>query len=112
EGLDAIVLEQRVNGGPIRSERWLHGGGKRRFAIDHWLPLPKGLKSGDRVQFRIRVFDNRHLKKGELENGTEAVPPRDLLPQDTVEPGDESWLTLRVDSRVANFVKDQVQNQA
>lgn len=112
EGIGEILLEYRVNDGAPRSQRWLHGGGKRAFVVNHWLALPRDLKLDDRVQFRVHVQDNRKLKKDAVAGN---VPASDLLPQRTTFPdggAEGTWITLRVDPAVGNFVKDAVQAQA
>lgn len=116
EGLGAIEFEYRINEGAPRIERWLHGAGKTRLAINDWLPLPSTLKEGDRLNFRIRAADNRRLKQGEVRQTPSLLPPGDLTPNVTVAPsasgGAASWITLRVDRSVEEFLKQQAKAQS
>lgn len=117
EEIEQVWFEYCINDRSPRLEKWLAGGGKKKLVIDEWLPLPKSLKADDRVQFRVHVGDNRRLKKGEARTTSAGLhlPGADLLPQVTIEPttsarGD-AWISLRVDSSVKDFFKEQVQAQ-
>jgi hypothetical protein len=117
EGLDAVAVELRVNDGPVRMEAWKRADGKKLLAINDWLPIPAGLKDGDRVQFRLLASDNRRLKKGEIVQTKKViVPAADLAPQVATWPaaigGAARWITLHVDRSIGGLVKVQVQAQA
>lgn len=116
EGLGAIAIEYRINDGPSRLEHWLHGKDRQELAIDDWLPLPSTLKEKDRVQFRIRIGDNRRLRRGEiLQTSDEILPAQDLTPQIAIAPagaGDDGWITLRVDRTIEGFLQQQAKAQA
>lgn len=117
EGLGEIALEYRLNGQPAVTVPWLRASGKKALTIDDWLPLPSGLKETDRVQFRLRVADNRLLRRGEIVGMGEAVhPASDLGPNVTFAPavfaGEDAWVTLRVDRSIESFLKEQAETQA
>ena len=116
EGLDAVAIEFRVNDGPAQAYRGSGPGGKKLLAVNDWLPLPTGLKDGDRVQFRLLASDNRRLKKGEIVQTKKTIlPAEDLAPQVATWPaavgGETRWITLRVDRSAGGLLKDQVQAQ-
>jgi hypothetical protein len=111
EGLSAIDVEVRVNDDPARIVKWIKGEGKTQIAIHERLPLPRGLKIGDRVRFRLRAADNRVLKRGEIDGET-PLPPSDLLPQTAIAPEkDDAWIQLHVDPKIESFVKEQADTQ-
>jgi hypothetical protein len=64
------------------------------------MPMPPGLKDGDRLRFRLRATDNRQLPKAVFGG----VPREDLAPQRCYEPAPENdkdrWVELRVDATV------------
>jgi hypothetical protein len=98
EGVDRLEVEFRVNEASPSVERWLPGGGQRRLDVADVLPLPLGLKDGDRLRFRLRAVDNRRLKKGALGG----LPETELAPQVAYEPGpvegSARWFEVRVDA--------------
>jgi hypothetical protein len=110
EGLSAVELEFRINDEAPRTVPWIDGRGETKLTVHHWLPLPKGLKQGDRVQFRVRASDNRKLKQGEI---SENIPPVDLNPQVAIAPdaGDDGWIELQVDTSVGGLVKQEAEAQ-
>ncbi len=117
EGLDQVEFEYRLNDQPAITVPWLRASGKKSLVIDDWLPLPDGLKESDRVQFRIRVSDNRALRRGEVVNAAGAVhPERDLSSNVAYAPaafgGEDAWVTLRVNRSIESFLKDQAEVQA
>ncbi len=116
EALGSVSIEWRVNEQVRPVAKWLDGAGKKTLVINDWLPLPTGLKEGDRLGFRIHVGDRRHLRKGEVSQTADApLPPQDLLPQITTTPsdtGDGEWFTLRVDRSLESFLKEQTQAQS
>ncbi len=102
EGLSRVEVEFRVNDGPALTVPWLDAAGKRELKIDGEPPLPRTLKSGDRLRFRLRAFDNRQLAKGQLRdpNG-ERHPASDLSPQSVLEPASatgDAWIECVVDA--------------
>ncbi len=117
EGLDAVALEYRINDEPaVKIERWLVAAGRPQFAIDNWLPLPNSLKEGDRLQFRLRISDNRRLQKGEIVSGNEVLPAEDLMPHVVFAPatasGSDAWFEFRVERSAEDWLKQQAQAQA
>lgn len=112
EGLEVIEFEYRVNDGPSQVREWLQARGKKQLAINDWLPLPKTLKQGDRLRFRLRASDTRQLKKGEVLNTAALViPPVAQQPQVVTAPavgGEDSWIDLHVDPSVEGFLKQQI----
>ncbi|MSQ94937.1 MAG: hypothetical protein EXR98_10340 [Gemmataceae bacterium] len=124
EGLGTVSIEWRVNDKVRPLQKWLDAGGKKTLAINDWLPLPTGLKEGDRLAFRIHVSDNRLVRQGEASyvDGpvqgqiakVKEAPAIDQLPQITIAPaasGDGEWFTLRVDRSLESFLKEQTQAQ-
>jgi len=110
EGLNAIDIEYRVNDNPPNVVKWIHAGGKTEVAINERMPLPKGLKQGDRVQFRLRASDNRELLQGAIDG---KLPVSDLTPQVVFAPegADDGWIQLYVDQAIESFVKQQAEAQ-
>jgi hypothetical protein len=117
EGLDAVALEYRVNDeAPVSLERWLVAGGRPQITIDSWLPLPNTLQEGDRVQFRLRVSDNRRLKKGAIVTGDDVLPAQELMPHVVFAPaaatGSEAWIEFRVERFAEDWLKQYAEAQA
>jgi hypothetical protein len=113
EGLGAIYLEWRVNDEHRPLEKWFDAKGQTSLSINDWLPLPSGLRNGDRVSFRAHAYDNRSLRKGEISS---TRPLDDLRPQVTIAPAptgaDAEWFTLRVDAALESLIQHDAKAQA
>jgi hypothetical protein len=101
EGLSRIVLEYRINDGPIVAVPWVVADGQLHVAIDRVLTWPKELKEGDRYRFRLCAADNREMTQ-----------PEPLGPQIAYSPaassGEERWIDVRIGKSAESLLRQEI----
>jgi hypothetical protein len=102
-----VALEYRINDGPIVSLPWLDAGGQLHVEIDRTLPMPLGLKEGDRLHFRLRAADNRAIA---------VDTPRSVLTPQIVyspagAPGQDRWIDLKIGRSTDSLLRQEIGDQ-
>jgi hypothetical protein len=114
EGLRYVALEYRINEGPVVALPWLNAGGRLRVEIDRLLPMPRGLKEGDRLHFRLRAADNRAFSWAP-EGAAVGVPRIVLTPQIVYSPagspGQDRWIELKIGKNTDSLLRQEIADQ-
>jgi hypothetical protein len=96
-GVDAAVIEYRINDGPVQSEPLaLKGRGTQEAMAQHFFQLGSKVKEGDEVRYRLKAQDNRSL------------PERNLEPNVIYHPEKDRWLTLKIAQQAESLQQQEI----